>query len=319
MVVAALRRRITDPNTLVAEAAQQALRGRLRQALKPSDPPMPETVVPGATLVEVHGDSYFFEGPTWDPKAQRLYFTARGGPTTRILRLESNGHAAVWIEDAKGVHGTYLSQHGRLLGAQAHAHRVVSYAFGADGPGDERILAEDTTWNQPNDLCQAPNGDIYFTDPDSGKRQTSGVYRLAPDGEPVKVAGDMAAPNGVITSLDGKTLYVGDSHWKWWRRYAIEADGSLDPGRVFFISDTEAQRAPDGMTIDEHGNLYLTGGGGVWAVTPDGQPLGMVPTPQLASNVTFGGRDGTTLYITCDRKVYSVRMRVRGGFGRPPK
>ena len=311
-VIAAIRKRLDDPHALTAKSAKIALR-RHRASSEPDKPRTPRTVAPGAELVEVYAGDFFFEGPTWDPAANRLYFTAWGGPTTKILRLEAPGEATVWMADAKGVNGTFRSRNGRLLGAQVHAHRVVSFAFGQDGPGDEKVLAEDQAWNQPNDVCQTNNGDIYFTDPDFAKRTNSAVYRLGPDGAVRKVITDMPLPNGLITSLDGKTLYVADSHQKLWRAYPIREDGSVGPGRVFFNPDTEDQRDPDGVSIDEEGNLYLTGRGGVWVVNPAGEPLGLIAIPEFCSNVTFGGADGKTLYMTCSKKVYSLRMRVRTG------
>lgn len=316
VVVGALRRRLSDEHALTAETARAVLEGAYGVTGAPAAPVPPDTVAPGAELVEVYADGMFFEGPTWEPTGGRLYFTAWGGPTVSVLRLDGGGRASVWIADARGANGTFLAHDGRLLGAQVHDHRVISYGFGDAGPVDARVLAEDATWNQPNDVCQAPNGDIYFTDPDFAKRATSAVYRLGADGAVAGVISDMAVPNGLITSLDGRTLYVGDSHYRWWRAYPIDDEGRVGDGRVFHIADAVAQPQPDGMTIDEHGNLYFTGGPGVCVVDPGGRSLGMITIAEFASNVTFGGDDGRTLFITCKGKVYALAMRVRGGFGR---
>eukprot|EP00913_Durusdinium_trenchii_P023363 g21941.t1 len=275
--------------------------------------PFPGTVAKGAKLVEVYADPRFFEGPTADPKTGTLYFTAFGKDNQQILRLDGPGKVTVWLDKTEGVNGTFLSKNGRLLGAQAFGHRVMSYDFGKDGPTTRKVLLYDKTLNQPNDVCQAPNGDIYFSDPDFKKRKTSAVYRLAPNGKTTKVVTDMPVPNGVITSLDGKTLYVGDSHLMLWRSYPIKSDGTVGPGKVFFHPKTALKIAPDGMTIDEKGNLYFSGCGGVWVVQPDGEPLGLIPVPEFCSNAGFGGKDGKTLYLTCSKKVYSLRMNVRGG------
>jgi gluconolactonase len=128
----------------------------------------------------------------------------------------------------------------------------------------------------------------------------------------------MTLPNGIIVSLDGKTLYVSDSGQKNWRVYPIKADGTVGEGKVFFKPETGAKGDPDGMTIDEEGNLYCTGCGGVWFLKPDGKggyaaPACLIPFKDLTSNVAFGGDDGKTLYITCGDKVYSIAMTVRGG------
>jgi len=275
--------------------------------------PLPSTVADNAKLVEVYGDDRFFEGPTWDPKTKKLYFTAFGKDNQQILRLDAPGKVTVWLDKTQGVNGTYLSADGRLLGAQAYGHRIMSYAFGADTAQDAKTLYFNDKLNQPNDVCQSPNGDIYFTDPDFKDRKTSAVYRLGKDGQVVKVITDMPLPNGLKTSLDGKVLYVGDSHLKLWRSYPIQANGTVGEGKVFFEPKTENQSEPDGFSIDAQGNLYLSGRGGCWVVKPDGTSLGLIPIMEFCSNVTFGGEDGQTLYLTCSKKVYSLAMKVKGG------
>jgi gluconolactonase len=275
-------------------------------------PRLPETVAPDAGLVIEYQDDRFFEGPTWHPGIGKLLFTAFGKDTTQILRLDGGGKAAVWLDRTEGVNGTYLAKSGRLLGAQAYGHRVMSYAVGPDGPTDTKVLYENKALNQPNDLCEAPNGDVYFTDPDFKDRKTSGVWLLRPDSKATKLIDDLPLPNGIKTSRDGKTLYVSDSHLHRWKAYPVRADGTLGEGRVFFNPDTPNKDEPDGMAVDEKGNLYFTGRGGVWVVTPEGKCLGLIPVPEFCSNVTFGGQDGRTLYLTCSKKVYSLKMSVRG-------
>ena len=282
-------------------------------SVQAAEPGLPATVADGAKLVEEYADERFFEGPTWDPRGKKLYFTAFGKDNQQILRLDARGKASVWLDKTQGVNGTCLSREGRLLGAQAYGHRVMSYAFGPDGPADAKALYHDDTLNQPNDVCQTPNGDIYFTDPDFRQRKTSAVYRLSPAGKATKIIDDMPVPNGVIASNDGRTLYVGDSHERLWRSYPIQDDGTVGPGKVFFNPQTENRNEPDGMSIDEQGNLYLSGRGGVWVASPEGKPLGLIAIPEFCSNVTFGGEQGNILYMTCSKKLYSLAMKVRGG------
>jgi gluconolactonase len=295
--------------TLLVACAAQTLRAA---------EPIPDTVAAGAALVEAYADPRFFEGPTWDPGTGKLYFTAFGENNhTQILRLDGPGKVHVFKDNTEGVNGTYLSNDGRLLGAQAFGHRGVSYDFAT---GDMRVLASDAAWHQPNDICQTSNGDIFFTDPDFADGKTSAVYRLS-GGKATKVVSDMAKPNGCIAANDGRTLYVGDSHYKHWKAYPIAADGTIGAGRIFFDPDTENRDSPDGMSIDDRGNLYFAGRGGVWAVTPEGKSMGLIPVPEFCSNVTFGGADGKTLYLTCSKKLYQLAMQVRGGqfTGKPAK
>ncbi len=217
------------------------------------------------------------------------------------------------MDKTEGINGMFLSRDGKLLCAQCYGYRVLSCAIGTDGPKEIKTLAADSTWNQPNDVCQSVNGDIFITDPDFEKRKTSAVFRVTADGKVTKVADDMAIPNGLITSLDGKTLYVADSYRKHWRSYPVLEDGTLGEGKVFFDPDTDDRSDPDGMTIDENGNLYFAGRGGVWVVDAHGKQLGFIKVPEFCSNLTFGGIDGKTLFLTCKGKVYSLAMQVRGG------
>ena len=206
----------------------------------------------------------------------------------------------------------FLAHDGRLLGAQSSGHRVISYGVGPSGLIDPKVLLEDKSLSQPNDLCEAPNGDIYFTDPDGKNPKNSGVYLLAKNGKSKKIITDLVSPNGIKTSRDGRTLYVSDSEQKLWRSYPILGDGSVGPGKTIFEPKTENKASPDGLTLDERGNLYFTGRGGVWVTDADGKELGLIEIPEFASNVAFGGADGKTLFITCDKKVYSLAMTVRG-------
>lgn len=275
--------------------------------------PLPATVVENAKLQEEYAAKAFFEGPIWDPVGKQLYFTSFVDKDTKILRLEERGKASVWLDHTKGINGTWLSLEGRMLGAQAYGQHVMSYAFGESGPADTIVIAENPKWNQPNDVCQTPNGNIYFTDPDFKNRKTSAVYVKTTAGEVKKIITSMPVPNGVIASNDGKTLYVGDSHEKLWRSFPILADGTVGEGMLFFDPETSRQDSPDGMSIDAKGNLYLSGRGGVWVASPEGKSLGLIPVPEFCSNVTFGGAEGKTLYLTCANKVYSLQMQVKGG------
>ena len=122
-----------------------------------------------------------------------------------------------------------------MLGAQAFGHRILSYALGADNgnDNDNQTLIYDTTLFQPNDVAEAPNGDIYFTDPDFKKEQGSAVYLLR-NGTKTKIITDMPVPNGLKVSLDGKSLIVGDSAKAHWRSYPIQPDGTVGAGELFF-------------------------------------------------------------------------------------
>ncbi|MCE9547427.1 MAG: SMP-30/gluconolactonase/LRE family protein [Planctomycetia bacterium] len=272
----------------------------------------PATVAAGAKLQTLFEDKSYYEGPAWDPRSGRLYCTRFMDANTQVLRLDAPGKVTVWMDKTRGVNGLYLGNDGRLLAAQGQAKAILSMKIGADGPEETKVLATSKTWHAPNDLCQTPRGDIYFTDPDFGPMKSSTVYRIDTTGKVTAAVTDMALCNGITASLDGRTLYVGDSNRKHWRSYPIADDGSVGQGKLFFAPQGDNKWDPDGMTVDARGNLYLTGMGRVWAVTPTGKLLGSVPTPEFCSNVRFGGADNKTLYITGQHKIYGLAMAVPG-------
>ena len=283
-----------------------------------------EQIAPGAKLVVIHAENRFFECPVWDRRHGQLYFDSYDNKIDWLVRYDGAGKVTPQ-PGAEGIGGAFLGRDGRLLAADCNKHRILSFATGPDGLSDPKVLAADPSWHQPNDLCQLANGDIYFTDPDFKGKKDGGVYHLAASGKVTKMVSHLPCPNGVTAANDGRTLYVSDSQLKEWWSFPVLADGRLGQGRVFFKPEAKSQNAPDGLTIDEYGNLYFTGLGGVWIVSPAGQKLDFIPVPEFCSNVRFGGPTGPpsiraggwwagrTLYITCSKKVYSLAMRVRGG------
>ncbi len=278
-------------------------------------------IVEGAELVEVYSSaSTYFEGPTWDPVTNKLYFTNR--TDNQLLRLDSPGSATVWMSGTPETNGTFLSLEGRLLTADENPKQISSHQIGASGPEDSQVLADqaDGIDKKPNDLCQTENGNIYFTGPDWTTGPTDqGVYLLESDSTVTRVASGLYQPNGIIASNDSTKLYVAESssnnitNKRWWV-FPINPNGTLGTGTVFFKpASPPSDKDPDGMTIDERGNLYFAGLGGIWIVSPQGEQLEMVPVPEFCSNITFGGPEDKTLYITCQDKVYTLQMNVRGG------
>ena len=278
----------------------------------------PPTVVPGAELTVVYASDQYFEGPSWDPVGQKLYFTAFEKENEQILRLDSPNKVSLWLDHTKGMNGTYYSRNGRLLVAQAFGHTLSSLKIGVNGPEDTKVLASDfegIPFIQPNDVAESPvTGGIYFSDPNFKGKTQSAVYYLSSNGTLRRIIDNLKLPNGLEVSNDGTTLYVSDSFEKRVYSYPILADGSVDEAQVkiFFDPVTDNMADPDGMCCDALGNLYFAMRGGIWVVSKEGKQLGFIPVPEFASNVTFGGVDGKTLYITCDKKVYSLAMRVKG-------
>jgi gluconolactonase len=168
--------------------------------------------------------------------------------------------------------------------------------------------------NGPNDLWIRPDGNLYFTDPlykrpywkrDPATQQPGQYVYYFSSGQAVPVATDLKQPNGIIGTPDGKTLYVADIGAGKTYRYTITPEGPLTDKQLF------CEQGSDGMTIDSEGNVYLTGKG-VTVYNKTGQKTAeiLVPEPWTA-NVTFGGKDHKTLFITASKKIYGLKMSVR--------
>ena len=172
--------------------------------------------------------------------------------------------------------------------------------------------------NSPNDVVVHSNGSIYFTDPpygilpDLGEIGFFGVYRVDTDGSITLLVSDFIRPNGLAFSPDESVLYIDDTENRHVRAFDVQSDGSLTHDRVFVDMNVEAQGSPDGLKVDVEGNLYITGGGGLWIVEPDGNHVGTVAFPELPSNVAFGGPDNCTIYVTARTSVFSIQGKVAG-------
>ncbi|MBN2737077.1 MAG: SMP-30/gluconolactonase/LRE family protein [Spirochaetales bacterium] len=269
------------------------------------------TIVSGASPVVEYNGNLFYEGPVWDQVTQKLYFSTPDHDPHDVYRLDSRGQASIWYANSEAINGMIIGNDGRLLAAVQDARAIMSFKIGVNGPEDPMVLAQNPSWNRPNDLFQTKKGDIFFTGPVWGA-SFQAVYHMDVNGNVKEIITNMAKPNGVCTSLDDKLLYISDSDRRYWMVYDINADGSVSNGRVFFQTASSRAGVPDGMTMDEFGNLYFTGLGGVWVVSPQGQQLDFISIPTGTSNVAFGGAQGKTLYITGSNYVYSLETTVRG-------
>lgn len=280
-----------------------------------------DLVAPGATLQVVYNVSgEFYEGATWDFASSKLYFTKMTPETSRILRLDAPGTAYIWMNSVPLTNGMFLSIDGKLLTADQNIRQIRSHDIGPSGPLNTTVVCTAPYSEKPNDLCQLSNGNIYFTCPNWSSPTNQGTYLLK-SGVITRVNNGLNQPNGIIASLDETKLYLAESStddtskMRWWV-FPINPDGTLGTGSIFFQpTDLTGMRYadPDGMTIDERGNLYLTGMGGVWIVSPAGVELARIPIAEQANNMSFGGPDYKTLYIACKDKVYSLDMAVHGG------
>ncbi|MBI3464140.1 MAG: SMP-30/gluconolactonase/LRE family protein, partial [Planctomycetes bacterium] len=289
--------------------------------------PLPPTVAVSAELEVAHDEvdtlKRFFEGPSYDPKTDTLYFTAFAADGSQILKLDAAGKVSVYMDKTDGINGTFLGRRGgnagTLLGCQGNKGRVVRVPIRPDSSAAELQVVAETfegkKFTAPNDIAEDARGGFYFTDPDFNEKKSSAVYYVTPDGKVQRAVSDMQVPNGVYVGKGGRVLYVSDSaalHIRVYPVNPVSGEADQKQGRVFFDPPTENKNAPDGMTMDEHGNMYFAARGGVWVTDPGGRSLGLIGIPEFCSNCTFGGRDGRTLYMTCQNRVYKLAMNVRG-------
>jgi gluconolactonase len=162
-------------------------------------------------------------------------------------------------------------------------------------------------------------GSIYFTDPPYGIKPEQeelgfyGVYRLTSDGKLTLLVKDFVRPNGIAFSPDEKKLYVNDSEKGHIRVFDVKSDGTLENGQLFAeLKDPSKQGVPDGMKVDQQGNVYSTGAGGIWVFSPSGNLLGRIEVPEVAANIGWGDDDYKTLYITASNSLYRIRLKIPG-------
>lgn len=242
--------------------------------------------------------------------------------------LEPSGYTGSekFTQGEPGTNGLVLDGEGRLVMC-CHGDRVVRRL---EHDGTTTILAshyQGKRFNSPNDLVYHSSGDLYFTDPPYGlpggmdgpnaELSWCGVYRLSPDGTVTLMTKSMTLPNGIGLSPDEKTLYVAQSDPKAaiWREFPLRDEHALGAGRIFHDATrwVEEKRPglPDGLTVDQAGNLWATGPGGVLVFSPAGKLLGVLNTGLPTANCTFGD-DGRTLFITADMYLCRVRTTTSG-------
>src|SRR5262245_47205639 len=269
-----------------------------------------------AKLTKVGSGFGFTEGPVWDP-AGFLYVSDE--EQNKIYRLTLDGKKTELISLGDPDGNTYDREH-RLIDCASVLRAIIAIT----PDGQYKVLAdrfEGKRFNSPNDVVIGPDGAIYFTDPTldlvKGEKQEipfQGVYRLGPKGDVRLLTKDLSQPNGLSFSPDGKHFYVDDDgEQKNIRVYDVAPDGSLANGRVFGEEKGGPHEGvPDGMKVDQHGDLFVTGPKGIWVWDPQGHHLGTIEMPEQPANLTWGDKDYTTLYITATTSVYRLRTKVRG-------
>ena len=267
----------------------------------------------GTTPVLISSEFSFTEGPAVDKKGN-VFFTDQ--PNDKIWKYDTNGKLSVFMEKAGRSNGLYFDKKGNLISCADEQNQLWEIS-----PAKKvKVLIEEVngqTLNGPNDLWVNPlNGGIYFTDPyykrnywkkDHVPMKEQQVYYLPKNKkEAVLVEAELEKPNGVVGTPDGQFLYVADIGANITFKYKINNDGSLTDKELF------TNQGSDGMTIDNEGNIYLTGKG-VTIYNQKGQVIQHIPIPEnWTANICFGGKDNNLLFITASKSIYTLQMNVKG-------
>ena len=289
-------------------------------------------IVPGVKPQVVSGGYVFTEGPMWrggrlwfsDEEGDEVHAVTPSGKDTVLVNFKTgpyalpNGHKTGPNAMATDKNGTVVmcEQYGRavvkLEGKPPHLKPVLFF----DKYHGKRL-------NSPNDLVFLPDGSFFFTDPPYGLKGMdhsplkqipfNGVYHYK-NGKLTAIIKNLTLPNGIALSPDNKTLYVNNSGPAMRViAYPLHANGTVGPPHdVADFTSKEGPGVPDGMKIDSRGDIWTTGPGGIRILTPQGKVLGQILLPEVAANLAWGGRNGTTLYITARTHVYRIQTLVKG-------
>jgi len=271
-----------------------------------------QLIAPGATVQSVSNQFKFTEGPAVDKKGN-IFFTDQ--PNDRIWKYDTEGNLSLYMEKTGRSNGLYVDKKGNIISCADEKNEMWQIS----SRGEVKVLFSDfqgKKFNGPNDLWITPKGGIYFTDPfyprdywehKKPELEKQNVYFL-PKGEktPVVVDDNLKQPNGIVGTPDGKHLFVADIRDQKTYKYDINKDGTLTNRQLFVAQGS------DGITLDNQGNLYITGRG-VTVYDPTGKKIGNIPIPSgWVANVCFGGKNRDVLFITASESVYTLKMQVKG-------
>ena len=304
------------------------------------DPALDAIVASDAKVETVAEGFGFTEGPVWVRKGGYLLFSDI--PANVIHKWSPGDRKVSVFLDKSGFTGTdptgvgALRPDGRaLIGSNGltvdRQGRVIFCAHGdrqivrLEADGRRTTLAshyEGKRLNSPNDVVLKSDGALYFTDPPAGLRGRdqdpkkelpyNGVFLLK-GGKLQLLIQDLPFPNGVTFSPDEKVFYVNSAADRKIFRLEVKPDGTVANRQLFMdMTSDKAEGNPDGMKVDEKGNLYSTGPGGIWIMSPAGKHLGTIAFPEVPANLAFGDADGKTLYVTARTGLYRIRLQIPG-------
>jgi gluconolactonase len=290
-------------------------------------PALLELVDEDAELERLGTGFTFTEGPLWHPDGYLLFSDMPGDVRRRWD--EENGVQEVANPSNKG-NGMTWDLDGRLLVCEHVTSSVVRMDPDGEGGGREVLAThyDGKELNSPNDVVVKSDGAIYFTDPTYGRMpgfgiereqdlDFQGVYRIPPGGGDLQLLiDDFVQPNGLCFTADEKTLYINDTDRAHIRAFDVQDDGTIANGRVVAegigSGDLAIGDLVDGMKLDERGNIYVTGPGGVCVFDPEGSQLGTIEVPENVGNINWGGPDWNWLFIAASTSMYRTKCNVSG-------
>ncbi len=297
------------------------------------DPAFDE-LVPKDAQIEKLADSFTFtEGPIWRPSGVLWFsdvvgnvvrqYSPSDGKVTEVLNPGGyDGKGNLPAGGYNGPNGMTADKDGAVLLCQHGFRRIVR--IGSDMKVTTVVEKyQGKRLNSPNDVVYRSDGAFYFTDPPYGlpkgdddpakELKFNGVYRMA-KGKLQPVIKDLSRPNGIAFSPDQKILYIGNSDEKnkVWMAYDVAENGTVGKGRLFAdVTAEKEEGVPDGMKMDEKGNLWASGPGGIWVFSPDGKHIGTIKLPEVPANCNWGD-DSKSLYITARTGLYRIKLSVAG-------
>jgi gluconolactonase len=310
------------------------------EAVRRLDPSLNALVAADTRLETLLERETTFEGPTWIRNAGSGYLIFTDVPGNAIDKLNPDGSVSVFLDNIfagkdksdavqsfglngehkfwmLGANGTTLDRQGRVVYCALSDGQVVRL----ESDGTRTVLAsrfEGSRLNRTNDLVYKSDGTLYFSDSGRSQKRSDGegvpfkaLYALK--GSDLRLLSkDIDHPNGMAFSPDEKYLYVTNSLVKNVLRFDVVADGIANEKVLIDMSGEPGEGVPDGVKLDQKGNVYSTGPGGVWIISPSGKHLGTIMTPKHVNNLAFGGDDLKTLYMAAFGALYRIKMKVAG-------
>jgi len=279
-----------------------------------------------AKLEQLHTGMEWCEGPVYFPSSDTLIFSDI--PNHQLLQWVPELGCRVFNHQSNYTNGNTRDSHGRRISCEHLSNSVVRF----DGHGSREVLAstfEGKKLNSPNDVVVSSDGAVWFTDPSYGilsdregrqrdsEQEGCFVYRIDPSsGECKKACDSLIMPNGLAFSADEKTLYIADSsksHFDYGNHHVfafdIDSNNVLSNQRVFYEIE---HGVPDGMRVDEYDNLWCSSSRGIEIISPQGVYIDHIAVPEVVANLTFGGPNGTRLFITATTSLYAIDVGVKG-------